>query len=38
MTISHSALPVTPINAERFIRAETAKWGAVIKASGAKAE
>ena len=24
--------------AETFIRAETAKWGAVIKASGAKAE
>ena len=28
----------TPEEAETFIRAETAKWGAVIKASGAKAE
>ncbi|MBL8382932.1 MAG: tripartite tricarboxylate transporter substrate binding protein [Burkholderiales bacterium] len=28
----------SPEDAERFIRAETAKWGAVIKASGAKAE
>ena len=28
----------TPEDAEKFIRAETAKWGAVIKASGAKAE
>ena len=28
----------TPEEAEKFIRAETAKWGAVIKASGARAE
>lgn len=28
----------SPEDAEKFIRAETAKWGAVIKASGAKAE
>ena len=28
----------TPEEAEAFIRAETTKWGAVIKASGAKAE
>lgn len=28
----------TPEEAEAFIRAETVKWGAVIKASGAKAE
>jgi tripartite-type tricarboxylate transporter receptor subunit TctC len=28
----------TPEDTENFVRAETAKWGAVIKASGAKAE
>ena len=28
----------TPEEAEKFIRAETAQWGAVIKASGARAE